>query len=165
MNQRLRKKLVKLGKVPRKAVPPTPVSQSLNDAESLASQLALLFQSPDIDNNPLSIPFHPELNDFSGAVLVERKKNPASFFLGEKKIVECYQLLQSVDSRHLLLTFGKVRSDGHFRFDAAALRSATWPLNTLSLAHGVPESPRDTLHFIEQLFGAAVENGALRRED
>jgi len=103
---------------------------------------------------------------------------PGSFFLGEKKLVEHYTLLQSLQPEHPLLTLGKVREDGHFRFassfvqSARSLRScaplassgAPDHLKTVGFQQGVPETHHPTLHYIDSLMSASIEHGMLSRK-
>jgi hypothetical protein len=89
---------------------------------------------------------------------------PGSFFLGEKKLVEHYTLLQSLQPEHPLLTLGKVREDGHFRFASSFVQSAPDPLKTVRFQQGVPETHHPTLHYIDSLMSASIEHGMLGRK-
>ncbi|HLC20141.1 MAG TPA: hypothetical protein VJK72_04430 [Candidatus Nanoarchaeia archaeon] len=66
-------------------------------------------------------------------------QNKATFFCGEKKIVEYYHLLQAQDSAHPLLKSGVVRH-GHFRFSSFA-----------RTVRGVPLYPEEGLVYARQL--------------
>ena len=89
---------------------------------------------------------------------------PGSFFLGEKMLVEQYSLLQSLHPEHPLLTLGKVRDDGHFRFASSFVQSASDHLKTVGFQQGVPETHHPTLHYIDSLLSASIEHGMLSRK-
>ena len=83
-------------------------------------------------------------------------KNSATFFCGEKRIVELYAALNELSPHHELLTFGQVREDGHFRFHSSYPEKAPEHLKNKPFFSGVPTSAGHTLHYIDRLMDAIV---------
>ena len=83
-------------------------------------------------------------------------KNSATFFCGEKRIVELYFALKAVRPEHELLTFGMV-SAGRFRFCSDYSEKAPEHLKNKPVVSGVPVSPMHAFHYVEQLTGAVLD--------
>ena len=73
------------------------------------------------------------------------RRNPAAFFLGEKRIIEQYLLLQSLNSSHPLLQSGEINEKGRFVFKEHSVK------------------PKHAVEYIDKLIGAAIELGALKK--
>ena len=71
------------------------------------------------------------------------KRNPAAFFVGEKRIIEQYLLLRELDAHHSLLKLGEI-IDGRFK----------------SKEH---LNPKDAVEYLSKLMGAAIELGMLKK--
>ena len=69
------------------------------------------------------------------------QRNPAAFFVGERRIIEQYLLLKELDADHALLKFGELK-DGRFK---------SQHLN-----------PKEAVEYLNKLVGAAIGLGALR---
>ena len=73
------------------------------------------------------------------------KRNPAAFFVGEKRIIEQYLLLRGFDANHSLLKLGEINENGRFKFKEQSFMK-----------------PKDAVDYISKLMGAAIELGALK---
>ena len=96
--------------------------RSIGDGVSGQSlcRLSSIHHSQHINNQTHFIPFmkkrlQKKLSLKNGKISF--LQNKATFFCGEKKIVEYYHLLQTQHSSHPMLKYGIVRN-GHFRFSA-----------------------------------------------
>jgi hypothetical protein len=84
-------------------------------------------------------------------------KNSATFFCGERRIVEYYNALQQIQPDHTLLSLGEVREDGHFRFTQRYVQNMPKHLQHIPVYLGVPVKPQHGLEYATQLIGASLD--------
>lgn len=80
-------------------------------------------------------------------------KNSATFFCGEKRLVELYLALRDMNPEHPLLNHGSVH-DGRFRFYHDY--QAPEHLKNKPVVQGIPLSAQHSLHYMDQLLHALI---------